>query len=447
MNEIFRSPLTMDGKDPSNLRGDPIDPERYYSEAWARREWDHLWTKIWHVAGRHNELHEPGDYIVHDFMHESVMIVKQDDGSLRGFYNCCRHRGMRLVDQSSYSERFACPYHGWVWEKDGSLSHVPDADNFPGGDPCGKVALRGVRVDTWGGFVWYTMSDTAPGLMEYLEPFPKLFENYPMERLVRFFQIKVDIRTNWKFAPDNFSESYHVRTAHPQIPPFIDQDYWIARLEMFPNGHGRTIQPFRPSLSNPQPEGKDNFFDNLLRTWNVDPDRYPDFETKVMQGWRDLKASKRRLARERGYLHYERLDDEQITDSFHTTIFPNISITFNPDSIFFMRTEPHPDDPNWSTFDFWAMEFPIEGQTHSQTPMVGNQPMPLQEAELERRSFDGGKGIPELRGGVLEQDLMLAEHVQRGLRSRGYQDPYTAYSETRVRFFHEVLNDYIEGRR
>ena len=93
------------------------------------------------------------------------------------------------------------------------------------------------------------------------------------------------------------------------------------------------------------------------------------------------------------------------------------------------------------------MEFPIEGATHSQTPMVGNQPMPLVEAEPMRREFDGGRGIPELKGGVIEQDLMLAEHMQKGLRSRGYQEPYTANSETRVRFFHEVLNDYIEGRR
>lgn len=447
MNDPFRSPLTIDGKDPSNLRGDPITAERYYSKAWADKEWENLWTKIWHVAGRENELEEAGDYLVHDFMHESVIIIKQDDGSLRGFYNSCAHRGIRLVDQSSSAERFTCPYHGWVWEKDGDLSYVPDADNFPQGDPCGKVKLKEVRVGTWGGFVWYTMAESGPSLLEYLDPFPTLYKNFPLEKLVRFFQVKIDIRTNWKFAPDNFSESYHVRTAHPQVPPFVDQDHWIARLEMFPNGHGRTVQPFRPSLTLPEGERDLSFFDSLLKAWDIDPDGYPDYETKVVQGWLDLKAAKRKLGPERGYWHYEHMDDEQILDSLHSTIFPNISMTFNPDSIFFMRTEPHPEDPNWCTFDFWAMEFPIEGATHSQTPMVGNQPMPLVEAEPLRRSFDGGKGLPELQGGVIEQDLMLAEQMQRGLRSRGYQEPYTANSETRVRFFHELLNDYVEGRK
>ena len=47
--------LAMDGKDPRNLRGDPIDRERYFSRDFARREWDQMWTKIWHIAGRVNQ--------------------------------------------------------------------------------------------------------------------------------------------------------------------------------------------------------------------------------------------------------------------------------------------------------------------------------------------------------------------------------------------------------
>ena len=447
MNDIYRSPLAMDGKNPTNLRGDTIDAERYFSPEFARAEWQHLWTKIWHIAGRENELAEPGDYIVHDFLHESVMIVRQDNGALRGFYNSCAHRGIRLVRASSSADHIVCPYHGWIWEKDGALSHVPDADNFPGGSPCGKVRLRDVRVESWGGFVWYTMSDTAPALLDYLDPFPKLFAGVPLERLVRVYQVKIDIRSNWKFAPDNFSESYHVQTAHPQVPAFIDQDYRQARLEMYPNGHGRTVQAWRPSPNTPERERDNNYFDAILRKWDIDPDVYPDFETRVMQGWLDLKAQKRKLWKERGHLHYETMDDEQLTDSIHTTLFPNISITFNPDSVFFMRTEPHADDPNWCSFDFWAMEFPVEGATHTQTAMVGSSPLPLKEAEPIRRAFDNGRGIPELASGVIEQDLLLAEDMQRGLHSRGYQPPCLAYSETRVRYFHEVLNDYLAGRR
>ena len=94
-------PLTIDGRDASQLRGDPITGDRYTSRDFMQREWDHMWTRIWHVAGRTAELEEAGDYIVHDFMNESVFCVKQADGSIKAFYNACRHRGMRLVNDSA----------------------------------------------------------------------------------------------------------------------------------------------------------------------------------------------------------------------------------------------------------------------------------------------------------------------------------------------------------
>lgn len=438
-------PLTMSGRDPRNLRGDAITGDRYYSKEFAQREWDHMWTKIWHIAGRVNELPEPGDYIVHDFMHESVICVRQNDGSIQAFYNSCGHRGMRLVWDSAHAKDFHCPYHGWIWGRDGVLKNVCDPDDFPQGNPCGKLKLRQVKCDTWGGFVWYSMDPDAQPLLKYLEPMPELYKNYPLETLVRAAWYKIDLNTNWKFATDNFSESYHTRTAHPQVPPWIDQDYWSARHEMFPQGHGRTVQPMRPSLRDRLPEGEPHPFDAILREWDIDPDSYPDFETKAMQGWLDLKAQKRKLWRERGYVHYEHMNDEELTDSPHTVIFPNVTISFLPDQIILFRTEPHPDDPNKCTFDLWSMVFPVEGITEVETIMTG--PRPVREAELEHRVFDGGRGIPEMQGRIVYQDMELAEGQQRGMHSRGYQDSYLAGQETRVRFFHEVLNDYLEGRK
>ena len=77
MARIELHPLAMDGKDPSNLRGDSIPQERYYDREFMQQEWEHLWTKIWHLAGREQQLEEPGDYIVHDFMHESVLLCRE----------------------------------------------------------------------------------------------------------------------------------------------------------------------------------------------------------------------------------------------------------------------------------------------------------------------------------------------------------------------------------
>jgi hypothetical protein len=74
-------------------------------------------------------------------------------------------------------------------------------------------------------------------------------------------------------------------------------------------------------------------------------------------------------------------------------------------------------------------------------------PRPVEEAEFQHKSFDQGRGVPEIQGQIVYQDMMISEGQQAGMHSRGYKDAYLAAQEARVRFFHEVLNDYLEGRR
>ena len=342
-------------------------------------------------------------------------------------------------------ETVACPYHGWTWTRDGELIDAPDPDDFPQGNPCGKVRLKELQCDTWAGFVWYTMDPNAPPLLEYLDPMPTLYKNWDTDRLVRVTWLKVDLETNWKFASDNFSESYHTRVAHPQVPAFIDQDYWTASHEMFPNGHGRIVQPGRPSLRDQVPDGEPQPFDDVLRAWDIDPNAYPDYETKAIQGWKDLAEAKGRLWKEKGYLHYEHMTPTELVDSPHNVIFPNVTISFLPDAMILFRTEPHATDPNKCTFDLWVMSFPI--QKVDNITRMGAYDDVVEVTECDHRVFDGGRGLKDMEGQIFFQDMMLAEGQQRGLRSQGYEDAYLAGQETRVRYFHEVLNDYIEGRR
>ncbi|MGE0667818.1 MAG: SRPBCC family protein [Sphingomonadales bacterium] len=444
MTEIITHPLAMNGKDPRNLRGDAITPERYYSREWMQREWDQMWTKVWHIGGRENELQEPGDYIVHNFMHESVIIARQQDGSLKGFYNACAHRAQKLVRGNGSQDSWSCPYHGWVFNIDGTLIDACDRDDFPQGDPVGKRNLIEVRVDTWGSFVWYTMDNEAPPLLKYLEPLPEIYRNHPFEKLVRIRQIRVALNVNWKFSCDNFNESYHTRTAHPQVPPVIDQDHFTSRYEMFPMGHARIIQMGRPSLRDRVPEGEDHPFKATLRFWGIDPDKYPDYETMAMQGWLDLKEAKRKLWKEKGFLQYENMTDEDLTESPFGVLFPNIAFGAASDGMSFFRWEPHPSDPEKCYFDYWMLAYPVEGRG-AYTHRTASTPYEFKEAEPEFRDYNGGKDVQDLADTVVFQDWGLTEGQQAGWRSRGYQEPYLANQETRVRRFHEVLHDYLNG--
>ena len=76
---------------------DRPDPARYYDPAFARDEWDKVFTKTWLLAGPASDVREPGDWMKFDIGVESFIIVRADDGTLKAHYNVCPHRGSRLV--------------------------------------------------------------------------------------------------------------------------------------------------------------------------------------------------------------------------------------------------------------------------------------------------------------------------------------------------------------
>src|SRR3954452_18561898 len=94
----------------------PIIGHRYTSPAFAAAEWEHLWTKVWTIAGMVNELAKPGDYFTYELGRESILCVLGTDLRIRAFYNVCQHRGNRLVHAEKGAlagGEFQCAYHGW----------------------------------------------------------------------------------------------------------------------------------------------------------------------------------------------------------------------------------------------------------------------------------------------------------------------------------------------
>jgi phenylpropionate dioxygenase-like ring-hydroxylating dioxygenase large terminal subunit len=263
----------IDGGSSATLRGDPMSGDRYYSPEFMQREWDHMWTRIWHIGARANELPSAGDFVVHNFRHESVLIVRQADGACRAFYNVCQHRGNRLISTGHGSmAAFTCAYHGWRYGLDGKLQFARDPENFVGGDPCADVRLQELPCDSWGGFVWYSMDPKARPLLEYLEPIPRLFKNRDMENMTRVVWRKVRVDTNWKFASDNFNESYHLPYVHPNMGIYVVEDYGGHRFEIYANGHNRVVE-----LGHPSPRAiNSSLFDDVLKAWDLEPSQFKD---------------------------------------------------------------------------------------------------------------------------------------------------------------------------
>ena len=80
-----------------SLRGHKLEGYRYTSREFAEQEWEHIWTRVWLLLGREDEMPEPGDWQQEEVGRESILMVRQKDRSIKAFYNICQHRGQRLV--------------------------------------------------------------------------------------------------------------------------------------------------------------------------------------------------------------------------------------------------------------------------------------------------------------------------------------------------------------
>ena len=422
------------------VRGDPITAERYITREWMELENKHLWPKVWHLGGLIAELEEPGDIVRHNFGKESVLLVRQEDGGIRAFYNTCPHRGNRLIlGEAASVPKIACSYHNWQFDLDGTLAHVQDPDDFPGGNPCGKVTLSELRCDTWGPFVFWCMDDDVKPLHEWLEPFPERLAGYGLENWVRVLNLSADCDFNWKIIRDNFNESYHLPTIHPELSTFINDGLPSTLFEMYPSGHNSmwmkghqaTTRKDFHSGEVPAP------LDAIASAWGIDPADYQGRTGDIRQA---VIEAKRKHGAERGYKNYASMTDQQLVDYFHCTLFPNLTITMSPEQCQILRTEPHPTDPEKCVFQHWCLYPPVEGMKEVETP-VGPAPLTHDAVAHHSRYGDGAS-----LGFVADQDLSIGTSQQQGLNSRGFKGCILPLQEKRVQRFHELLNDMVMGK-
>ena len=233
-------------------RGHTIPGSRYTSRDFMRQEWDGMWTKAWLLLGREAELPNPGDWQMEELGAEEILMVRQQDGSVKAFYNVCQHRGNPLVSESKGSSprRFVCKYHSWAFLPDGSLSFAPDKEDFPEGNPCGKIQLQELSCETFAGFVWVNMDTDCKPLREFLGPIWDDWEAREIHTWKRTMANTMWLPCNWKVVLDNFNESYHVPTVHQGAKPGDDRAairsdintyFKETRFDLANEGHNRMI--------------------------------------------------------------------------------------------------------------------------------------------------------------------------------------------------------------
>lgn len=423
------------GSDPNFMpREGLITRERYTSDHFMQLEADHVWARVWNIGGRLSEIPAPGDFITHALGKDSIIMARHTDGKVRAFHNVCPHRGNRLVYTDAGSvDAFTCSYHGWKFTPDGTLVEAQDPDDFPQGNPCGKLGLSEIPCEVWAGFIWYNMDRDCESLSDFLGEVKDLLEPYRIDRMTRVYYKVAEIPCNYKCIHDNFCESYHLPETHPEISAYFDDDYKNTVFQLFDTGHNlMRMKGALPSLRNDDPNKVNPMLVAELDAWDMNP---ADFEGRTGEARGALHQQKRKLGPERGFDHFPGLLDEQLTDPFHFNIFPGTSVTLSCIGLGLQRAEPHPSDPNKCIYEHWQL---VIGPNQDGLANGPSGPVPFQEAERDDVTY----GVDSL-GNVADQDLRVASGQQLGFQSRGFEGAYLTGQESRVQQFHECLDDYI----
>ena len=195
-------------------------PSRYYLDpALFAQEQRSLFGRVWQMAGFAAELRNPDDFATAEVGGKSV-VVQNFDGELKAFANVCSHRGARIHCEAQGNGKLRCPYHGWIYNRDGVPYSIPARPRFEELKDRGYVqnlALRAYDVDVCGGLVFVRERlDDAPSLAEFLGDAWDTVERLTSSLGRRVSRDRIEARANWKVLTENTLEAYHVGFVHEQ---------------------------------------------------------------------------------------------------------------------------------------------------------------------------------------------------------------------------------------
>jgi nitrite reductase/ring-hydroxylating ferredoxin subunit len=428
--------------------------EAFVSPEYARAEADRLWSKVWQVAGRLEEIPKPGDYITYEIGEDSILIVRTAATAIKAYHNVCPHRGRRLIDTPPGENRacgnrkaFVCGFHGWTYNLDGKNTYVLDKEDWKGVLDEKRTSLCEVKVDTWGGWLFINMDSSAVSLREYLEPAAGFLDPFEFAKMRYKWRQWVIFDCNWKTALEAFMEPYHVAGTHPQLLKYgqyyaysaahglhgvsgfderdpsmkMKQSSTITRA-----GLGSDARVSTYELQNEVYTTVNNASttETLVNAAKRLVDELPEGTPpdQVIKHW---LASARADDAARGVI-WPTITPQQMSDAglaWH--VFPNMSILQGITFALCYRARPYGGDPHKCIFESYAIERFPEGQ-EPKTNWVYAEP------------------TGEKWGAVLAQDFSNMAAVQKGMRSRAFAGPQpNPHQERKVTNFHRNLAKYM----
>jgi phenylpropionate dioxygenase-like ring-hydroxylating dioxygenase large terminal subunit len=226
--------------------------------------------RSWVYLAHESQLPEPNSFLSVRMGLRPVIVTRDRKGGLHAVFNRCSHRAATLCrEERGVAKSFQCPYHGWTFRNTGELVGTPwpkgYGENF---DKSEHGLHRVARVESYRGFVFGTLNESAPSVVDWLGPAAGWLDYWigraPQEEVVvRSAAHRMGYRGNWKLAYDNAGDGYHPAFSHRSLLEMASRmgdskdmayfgrspDEGPMRTYMLGNGHSVIDQ--RPNYDGP----------------------------------------------------------------------------------------------------------------------------------------------------------------------------------------------------
>ena len=203
--------------------------ECYTSSEYLMIEKEKVFKDKWSVIGVGSSVPNHGDALPYDLLGIPLIILRDKENKIRGFHNVCRHRGYKLLSKPcSLKNVLRCPYHSWSYDFGGKLIATPhigglnvhDSEKFD----KSKSDLKEVRSKIWMDIIFVNINNNEVEFNEYIKPLEDRWSKFISkedQNLLAYSRdhgyFSLDVKSNWKFAIENYCESYHLPWIHPEL--------------------------------------------------------------------------------------------------------------------------------------------------------------------------------------------------------------------------------------
>lgn len=417
-----------------NLGSESIPTERYLSQEFHELEKERLWSRVWQMACREEEIPEAGDYQLYEIVDESLIITRMENGEIKAFHNACLHRGRSLRDVDGHTKEFICPYHGFTWNLDGSFKSAPCEWDFP---QCtaSNFSLPEAHVALWGGFVFINLADKPTPFDSYASELKKHFKLWPLENTFKAIHVQKIVSANWKVTLEAFIESFHAMETHPQILPYTGDAN--SQYDTFGENVSRTITLMGIQSPHLPPISPQAIMDALIETsGRMAEDTEHDTAVPVHKSARAHMADINRAEFGKMYgMDLSSASDTEVLDAILYSLFPNFVpwAGYNPNIVY--RFRPDGNNVDSSIMDVMVLMRVADG---------AEKPAPVPVHKLSaQEAWSQAEELGAL-GPIFDQDMGNLPYVQKGLKaSKKNSVTLGNYQESRIRHFHNTLMKYI----